>query len=493
MIPRRVFWLFDLAVFLLAFSIAYQITPELARLGAPGGSLAWALSWMKPPWPGPLPPAEEHLWILVVVALSGMFALTLTGAHRSLLEQSLARVILSGVLAPLLGLSLITLVLFALKSPEWSRVFIFSFVGLSCAGLLTYRLTLRAYVLGRLRAGAYARNVLLIGHPTGVARLAQQITRSAFRGDYRLIGYLRAGELPAIEERLSLACLGTVEQLNTMLIRRPIHEVVTAQPAAGGESGEWLRQVVLNCDEAGVPLRLVPEALLIDPLTTLKVLFPQVPATMNLPAVVLTPLDRDADALFVKRVIDVVVSGLLLFILSPLLALIAVAVKLTSPGPVLYRWHVVGEQGREFTGYKFRTMVMNADALKTDLLQQNEMRGPVFKMKDDPRITPVGRLLRKYSLDELPQLWSVLKGDMSLVGPRPAFRSELDRYEFWQMRKLSTRPGITCLWQVRGRNGIVDFDEWVRLDLEYIDNWSLWLDCKILAQTAWAVVAGTGR
>jgi len=126
------------------------------------------------------------------------------------------------------------------------------------------------------------------------------------------------------------------------------------------------------------------------------------------------------------------------------------------------------------------------------LLGRNEMMGPVFKIKNDPRMTRLGRFLRKYSLNELPQLWSVLKGDMSLVGPRPAFRHELDRYEMWHKRKLCVRPGITCLWQIRGRNEISNFDDWVRLDLEYIDKWSLWLDFRILARTVWAVVAGTG-
>jgi len=144
------------------------------------------------------------------------------------------------------------------------------------------------------------------------------------------------------------------------------------------------------------------------------------------------------------------------------------------------------------TGYKFTTMVADADERKAELETHNEMTGPVFKMKNDPRMTPLGRFLRKYSLNELPQLLSVFKGDMSLVGPRPAFRHELERYEFWHKRKLSIRPGITCLWQIRGRNKITNFDDWVRMDLEYIDHWSLWLDFRILVRTAWVVIAGTG-
>jgi lipopolysaccharide/colanic/teichoic acid biosynthesis glycosyltransferase len=137
-------------------------------------------------------------------------------------------------------------------------------------------------------------------------------------------------------------------------------------------------------------------------------------------------------------------------------------------------------------------MAVDADERKSELMAQNQMQGPVFKIRDDPRVTPLGRYLRMFSINELPQLWSVLKGDMSLVGPRPAFPHELERYELWHKRKLTVQPGITCLWQVRGRNRISRFDDWVRMDLEYIDNWSLWLDFKILVRTAVTVIRGSG-
>jgi lipopolysaccharide/colanic/teichoic acid biosynthesis glycosyltransferase len=193
-----------------------------------------------------------------------------------------------------------------------------------------------------------------------------------------------------------------------------------------------------------------------------------------------------------KRILDVVVAGAALMALAPVLALIAVLVKATSRGPALYRWQVVGEGGQPFTGYKFRTMVVDADALKAELAARNEMIGPVFKMRDDPRITRVGRVLRRYSLDELPQLWSVLVGRMSLVGPRPPLRSEYERFTPHQRQKLAVRPGITCLWQVSGRHEISAFEEWVRLDLEYIAERSLLLDLRILWRTLWVVVKGRG-
>lgn len=196
--------------------------------------------------------------------------------------------------------------------------------------------------------------------------------------------------------------------------------------------------------------------------------------------------------LVVKRCCDVLLSALGLVLLFPVLGLIALAILCTSGGPVLYPWRVVGLRGRFFTGYKFRTMVRDAEAQLARLQQRNEMTGPVFKMKDDPRVTPIGRVLRRMSLDELPQLWSVFIGDMSLVGPRPPLRTEWERFSPWQRRKLSVTPGITCLWQSSGRSNIANFDEWVRMDIDYINRWSLALDVTILFRTVGAVFLARG-
>ena len=282
--------------------------------------------------------------------------------------------------------------------------------------------------------------------------------------------------------------MGGANELGELLVHRPVHEVIAIQSSGGRD---WLRHVMEHCDYFRIRLRIVPEALLVDTLRDLRLAFRG--DALRLPEVVLTPPYLDEDVLFVKRFIDIVASASLLLVLAPLFLLIAVAIKLTTPTlPVLYPWRVVGLSGRPFTGYKFTTMVANADEQKPSLLPLNEMEGPVFKLQNDPRITPFGRILRKFSLNELPQLWSVLKGDMSLVGPRPAFPDELRRYELWQKRKLCIKPGMTCLWQVSGRNRIANFDDWVRLDLEYIDRWSLGLDMRILARTVWAVVSGSG-
>jgi lipopolysaccharide/colanic/teichoic acid biosynthesis glycosyltransferase len=193
-----------------------------------------------------------------------------------------------------------------------------------------------------------------------------------------------------------------------------------------------------------------------------------------------------------KRALDLVVGTILLILAIPWMLVIGLVIWICEGRPVLYQWKVVGQHGRPFLSWKFRTMVPDADRRKQELLKHNEMQGPVFKMREDPRITPTGRFLRKYSLDELPQLWSVVLGDMSLVGPRPPLVTEYAKYESWQKRKMTVVPGLTCIWQVQGRADITDFNDWVRMDLQYIDNWSLILDFKILFQTAAVVVRGKG-
>jgi exopolysaccharide biosynthesis polyprenyl glycosylphosphotransferase len=204
-----------------------------------------------------------------------------------------------------------------------------------------------------------------------------------------------------------------------------------------------------------------------------------------------TTTPREDWALSVKRTMDVVGSLMFMVMFSWLYTIIAVLVKTTSKGPVFYTQDRVGLRGRKFKFYKFRSMCIDADAKKHELKQLNEMDGPVFKIKNDPRVTRVGRFIRKFSLDELPQMWNVFKGDMSLVGPRPPIPSEVEKYETWARRRLSIRPGLTCLWQVEGRNGIT-FQRWMELDLAYIDNWSLGLDLKILLKTVPAVLGGRG-
>ena len=188
----------------------------------------------------------------------------------------------------------------------------------------------------------------------------------------------------------------------------------------------------------------------------------------------------------IKRVIDVVCSFVGVLVLSPLFVVIAIIIKFTSKGPVFFSQKRVGRDGKEFKMYKFRSMVVNAEELKEKLVARNEMSGPMFKMKDDPRVTKVGKFIRKTSIDELPQLFNVLKGDMSLVGPRPSLPKEVAQFEDWMYRRLEVKPGLTCYWQVSGRNNI-DFEDWMKLDIKYVDERSTWIDIKLIFKTVFVL------
>ena len=196
-------------------------------------------------------------------------------------------------------------------------------------------------------------------------------------------------------------------------------------------------------------------------------------------------------AIGLKRIADIGLSLAALVLLTPMMAFIAIIVRVTSNGSIFFAQERLGRGGKPFRMYKFRTMIPNAEVQKIQLLSRNEMSGPVFKMKEDPRVTSVGKILRKYSLDELPQFWNVLHGEMSLVGPRPALMQEVRQYRQWQLRRLSTKPGITCIWQVSGRSRI-GFEDWMRMDIRYIENWKIMLDAKLLAKTIRAVIKSDG-
>jgi exopolysaccharide biosynthesis polyprenyl glycosylphosphotransferase len=503
MIPRRFFWFFDGISILAAFLASAILSAWIRDLIESKGVLK--ATWVAALYPEqswePLP-ISHQIWILVVAAFPIIIFLEIAGNYGKWVQQSMIRIIAAGPVASVLGLSMVSLVPFALRNPSirLSRLLLFSFVILSAIGLTGYRLALRIYYRKKQAAGYYAKNVLLIGLPAAVEWMTRYFAEAVSTNEYRIFGCLQLPSVPQVAAASTTSdkqneptdffplILGHVSELGDLLIRKPIHEVIAVQPASGGE---WVPRVIQDCDNLGILLRVIPEALLLGETVRLRTLFPF--QTLHLPAVVLTPPHWDSDALFIKRLIDFVLSGILLIVLSPVFLLIALAIKISTPRlPVFHKWRVVGRNGVEFTGYKFTTMAADAEERRQELMERNEMTGPVFKIKDDPRVTPLGRFLRKYSLNELPQLWSVLKGDMSLVGPRPAFRHELERYEFWHKRKLSIKPGITCLWQVRGRNRINRFDDWVEMDLEYIDNWSLWLDFKILLRTFWVVIAGTG-
>jgi exopolysaccharide biosynthesis polyprenyl glycosylphosphotransferase len=492
-VPRPFLWFVDGLCISTAFLAAYLLAPRIKAIAIdPQSVLAPWVANLAPQIGGEFRGLGDVAWVLLVMWAVTALALQAMGGYQPLLRQSRVRIVMSTFAAPAVGLSTIALVLFAMRATSWSRLFIFLFTVFSAAMLCVYRSSVRSYRSRRAASGLYAKSIAFVGSPASVKWLRLFFEKTTSKTEYRPVGWFSISDASppafAVGSREPLPCLGAVGRLGDVLVHLPIHEVVAIQSTA---ASEWLRELIEVCDYFRVTLRIVPEALLTGNLRDLQLLYHS--DSLRLPEVVLRPRHLESDALFLKRLMDIVISAVALVALAPLFAVIAVLIKVTSPHlPIFYRWRVIGYKGTPFTGYKFSTMVADADERKSELLGSNEMQGPVFKIKNDPRVTPLGRFLRKYSLNELPQLWSVFTGDMSLVGPRPAFPHELERYELWHKRKLCIRPGITCLWQVRGRNRISNFDDWVRMDLEYIDSWSLWLDVKILARTLWAVAAGTG-
>jgi exopolysaccharide biosynthesis polyprenyl glycosylphosphotransferase len=278
--------------------------------------------------------------------------------------------------------------------------------------------------------------------------------------------------------------IGHTDELPDILSKNQVDEVVFVVPR---KSLDNIEDAVVACEEIGVRVRIACDFFerniyVRTHLDTLD----------DWPLLSFSSTPHYGEPFVAKRVFDFAFSFVVLLLSAPFLLIIALAVKLTSPGPVFFKQKRSGLNGRTFELLKFRTMVDGAEGIKSDLDGQNEMSGPVFKVRKDPRITPLGKFLRKFSLDEFPQFINVLKGDMSVVGPRPPIPNEVERYGFSQRRRLSVRPGLTCLWQVNGRNKVADFKDWVRLDLEYIDNWSLGLDIQIILKTIPAVLKGTG-
>jgi exopolysaccharide biosynthesis polyprenyl glycosylphosphotransferase len=364
---------------------------------------------------------------------------------------------------------------------DLSRFFLVLFSAYAWVLLLLFRL-MAGRVVGVIRREFAAPHyVMVVGTGVRAVRLARGLEQSSQYG-IRLRGFLsESPTAPAeIQLRASYKVL-PIGDLHSILRQHVVDEVIFA---VGSESLAELEEVFLMCDEEGVRTRVAVD------------FFPHVNSTVSLDRFGETPLltfsaaPYDEIRLLLKRITDIAIAAAGLVVLSPWMAAIAMLIRLTSPGPAIFRQVRCGLNGRLFLFYKFRSMVENAEDLKKELEHLN-VRETVFKIPGDPRLTGIGRFLRKFSIDEWPQLWNVLRGDMSLVGPRPAVPGEVEHYKRWQRRRLRMRPGLTCLWAISGRDN-VDFETWMKMDMQYIDNWSLALDWKILLRTIPRVLSGRG-
>ena len=365
---------------------------------------------------------------------------------------------------------------FVAKQTELSRLLVGVYFALVVLLVTGGRVAWRALVRAT-RGGLAARRYAVVG-TGGMAREVVESVEANPEWGMRFAGFVRVDAAEGSRGPF----LGSLSQLGRILEEEVIDVVVFAVPR--GRLGEVERAVHI-CEEQGVEVRISLDILRFGPgrMTV---------ADMDgVPMLAFTRAPSDAIALGLKRGFDIVMSALVLLFLAPAFVVIAAAIRYDSPGPIFFRQRRVGQSGRAFEMLKFRSMYRDAEARLDELRSRNEMSGPVFKMANDPRVTKVGNFLRKTSLDEFPQFWNVLKGEMSVVGPRPPIPAEVRQYKRWQRRRLSMKPGITCIWQISGRNNI-DFERWMDLDLEYIDEWSLWGDIQICFKTIPAVLSARG-
>lgn len=370
--------------------------------------------------------------------------------------------------------------LFLLKLPDVSRGLLIPLFPTMGAISFGARFALRHTLAQLRRRGRNTRFVVVLGTNARAQRFADLLEAHSDLG-LRVIGHVETnGDEPAA---ISRPILGNLDAVESILHTNVVDEVALCLPVS-----QWqlIDELARLCEEEGKIVR-VPLYVLEHTLSAGRV-----EEVDGLPIYSMVTGPDRVLALTAKRAVDLVGSALALLVLSPVLLGIAIAIRRDSPGPVLFRQERVGVHGRRFRIVKFRTMGTDAETRLEELRSLNEVRGQAFKVTADPRITKVGRWLRATSLDELPQLWNVLRGEMSLVGPRPPLASEVEGYDIWHRRRLSMKPGITGLWQVNGRHE-PDFDRWVETDLEYIDGWSLWLDLRIMARTIPAMLHRQGR
>jgi len=462
---KILFGLSDVLLTAAAFELAYALrqwlplsnkfffTPEVKTLLLSCSILAWV---------------SAGYWLHIYIRLDAP-------RIRAILRDS-ARQVAYG------SLGLFVFIVFGLRLDyQISRPFLATFIFLSWFLIAGFRIAARNLVTTLSREFGLKRFILIVGLGPRAERLGRTL-EEYYEDGLRIVGFLSPPDTPNAPAAIQLAREYPVlplENLRAMMAQRVIDEI---HFAVESDQLPSLEEVFLWCDEEGVCSRLAVD------------FFPHVNSELalerlgNTPLLTFTAAPDDEVLLLIKRTLDIALATIATVLLSPVMALAALAIRITSKGPVIFRQTRCGLNGRMFTCYKFRSMVADAEARLHEVAHLNQ-KEIVTKIPNDPRLTPIGKWLRRFSIDELPQLLNVLRGDMSLVGPRPAIPSEVAQYQRWQRRRLRMRPGLTCLWVVKGRDK-VDFESWMRLDLQYIDNWSLGLDARIILLTIPQVLSG---
>ena len=442
---KRIFavslWLLDLLLTMISFFLAYRLR---LLFPIPGYTV------MK---------VQIYLWLLAVILPTWAIILPLFQVYSEPAMRPLDQV-LRLTKAIVFAWLVVTALVFLTDKDASSRLMFFFILGINYCLLISYRVLLLKL---KKHSALDVRHVAVVGNGSAARDLAQRIEAHLDWG-LKLLGVVTPKDVRALLEK------GGVDEL-----------IIVADK----DNLDDFSETFLLCEEMGVTTRVVLN------------FFPHSFSRMELlrfdglPLLSFSTTPTNEVLMILKRIMDICVASMVALVTLPVTVISAILIRLTSPGPVLFKQERCGLNRRPFTMYKFRSMVDNAEQARYELEVLNEMDGPVFKSSKDPRITKLGRYLRRFSIDEFPQLYNVLRGDMSIVGPRPPLPQEVARYERWQRRRLSMKPGLTCLWQISGRNE-VSFQDWMKLDLSYIDNWSLLLDLKILLKTIPVVLFGKG-
>jgi len=473
---KEVAFLFDLLFLTLAYLFAYFIRE--------GISLNLSLSRIFPEAEvsaAPLSTFQQYALAYLIGLVIWLLALFLARGYKFLRIEPYYRTALRVINSAILMFFGFGTTLFILKAAYISRLFFFIFVICGTLALLVDRAILNLAFKKIHQRGYNFRNVLVVGTGKRAADFIQKVRENPDWG-LQVVGVINDDESRHIKEVNGIEVIGGLKDLLKIFHQLAIDQVVFVLPRS---RLSYIEEALHVCEIEGVETSLA-----ID-LFDMKIARSVITELDGIPLLSYNTIKVSEWQLFVKRAIDIIVSSVAIFVLSPVYLAAALAIKLTSPGPVFFRQERMGLHGRRFMLLKFRTMKIDAERELSRVDNLEQMTSPEFKNKKLQYITPVGRLLRKFSLDELPQFFNVLAGDMSIVGPRPTVPGEVEKYEIWQRRRFSMKPGLTCLWQISGRNEI-NHSDWMKLDLEYIDNFSFWLDISIMLKTIPAVVLGKG-
>ncbi len=483
----------DIILTVFSFVCAYTIKKHLLP-----GSIAGLLE------------TPNYYIVLLLIIIIWYVLFEAFGSHRIYPKASFDGIFFNLIKVISTGLLVLTLFMYVFSLKDVSRILIGIFICLNIGFL-----TASKYIIYRNYSkepeSEYKRyNILIIGsreRAKDVICAVEGERNGQSRGEatcsslpvvdkampkYRIVGCVDL-EDESIGKRVinDHKVIGTLNSLEKILLENPVDEIFIAMPL------HLIKQVerhIAFAGKIGVPVRIIPDWQIKDLIYNPAISFINFEVFSGLATIILSTVPPSREALLLKSGVDYVFSAAVLIMLFPLFLIIVLAIKISSRGPVFYKQRRCGLNGRIFDVYKFRTMVLGADRMQKELEAFNESEGPVFKMKKDPRIVPyVGTFLRRTFIDELPQLINVLRGEMSLIGPRPPIPHEVEKYEIWQRRRLSMKPGMTCLWQISPNRHDMSFDKWMRLDLYYIDNWSPALDAKIFFNTLKVIVLGSGR